>query len=68
MVWRPLSDINFSDVKQLLVGKEGQLGATSLTKKYRTLLKLQNKILKKCFFLKKIDKNVQLNYLFLRNS
>ena len=78
MVWRSLSDIAFSDAKQLLVGRREQPGKKDTEFEFKASYSFKTakwnkknyccfKVLKKGFF-EKIDKNVQFNSLFLKNS
>ena len=73
MVWRSIS-LSVAR-KQLLVGCREQLGIKSSSQKSCTSSKLQIEIKKmllwsvnKMFLFEKVDKNVQFNSLFLRNS
>ena len=79
MIWRSLSDIAFSDAKQLLVGWRELLGLKDKEFKIKSFALLQNckmkskKVIvvlkcKKVFLFEKIDKNVQFSFLFLENS
>ena len=77
MVWRSLSDIAFSDVKQLLVASWDQLGEndseydSKVLQSFKTVKwNKKNVVVLKCknvFLFEKIDRNVQFNSLFLGN-
>ena len=77
MVWRSLSDIAFSEVKQLLVASWDQLGEndseydSKVLQSFKTVKwNKKNVVVLKCknvFLFEKIDRNVQFNSLFLGN-
>ena len=76
MVRRSLSDITFSDAKQLLIGCRGQIGRKDAKINSKVFLqnckmKLNGIVVlksKKMFFFEKIDKNFQLNSLLVVKS